>query len=122
MPQGLFDFQVTGCAAGASIVLTITYPQPLPAGSRYWKYGPTLGNPVAHWYVMPATISGNTVTFTITDGGLGDDDLVANGTIVDAGGPGGINFNTIPTLDPRGLLLLILLMLTAAAVVMRRRS
>jgi hypothetical protein len=27
-------------------------------------------------------------TFTLNDGGLGDDDLAANGTIVDQGGPG----------------------------------
>jgi hypothetical protein len=39
--------------------------------------------------VLPATIVGNTATFTITDGGIGDDDLVANGTVVDQGGPGG---------------------------------
>jgi hypothetical protein len=35
--------------------------------------------PSASYYVLPATI---------TDGGLGDDDLAANGTIVDQGGPG----------------------------------
>ena len=35
----------------------------------------------------PATFAGNTVNLSITDGGLGDDDLTANGTIVDAGGP-----------------------------------
>jgi hypothetical protein len=36
-----------------------------------------------------AVIEGNTVSFTITDGGLGDDDLSANGSITDPGGPGG---------------------------------
>lgn len=30
----------------------------------------------------------NMLTLTLTDGGLGDDDGAANGTIVDAGGPG----------------------------------
>jgi hypothetical protein len=33
-------------------------------------------------------IAGNTITLTIHDGGVGDDDLVANGVIVDQGGPG----------------------------------
>jgi hypothetical protein len=39
------------------------------------------------WYVLPATIAGNTATVSITDGGLGDDDLAVNGAIVDPGGP-----------------------------------
>ena len=30
----------------------------------------------------------NVITIELTDGGLGDDDLTANGTIVDDGGPG----------------------------------
>lgn len=34
-------------------------------------------------------LSGASATLTLTDGLLGDDDLMANGTIVDAGGPGG---------------------------------
>jgi uncharacterized repeat protein (TIGR01451 family) len=121
-PQGLFDFSVTGCAGGASVTFTITYPQALPPGTRYWKYGPTSGNPAPHWYVMPAAIVGNTATFTITDGGLGDDDLLANGTIVDQGGPGvGGAAAQVPTIDSRALLLLVLLMITVAAVVMHRR-
>ena len=86
-PHGLFDFTTTGCTAGSTITMTITYPQPLPP-ARYYKYGPTPTDPAPHWYVLPATIAGNTATFSITDGGLGDDDLVANGTIVDQGGPG----------------------------------
>ena len=108
-PQGLFDFTTGGCTAGSTITLTITYPQALPAGTQYWKYGPTPGNAVPHWYVLPATIAGNTATFSITDGGLGDDDLAANGTIVDQGGPGvpgGGGAASIPTLSEWGLILL----------------
>jgi len=65
---------------------------------------------VPHWYILPASIAGNTATFTITDGGLGDDDLAANGSIVDQGGPGapgaGDGAPGIPTLSTWGLLLL----------------
>ncbi|MEO5695254.1 MAG: IPTL-CTERM sorting domain-containing protein [Usitatibacter sp.] len=86
-PHGLFDFDLTGCTPGSTITMTMTYPTPLPTRT-YWKYGPTPGNPAAHWYVMPSGGAGNTLTFSITDGGLGDDDLTANGTIVDQGGPG----------------------------------
>ncbi|MDS4060354.1 MAG: IPTL-CTERM sorting domain-containing protein, partial [Candidatus Contendobacter sp.] len=61
-------------------------------------------------YVLPATLAGNTATFTITDGGLGDDDLVADGDIVDQGGPGvppnvGNGATGIPTLGEWALLL-----------------
>jgi DNA-binding beta-propeller fold protein YncE len=87
-PHGLLDFVLAGCTPGSSVAFTVTYPAPLPAGTQYWKYGPTPGNTAPHWYVLSATIAGNVATFTIADGGLGDDDLVANGTIVDQGGPG----------------------------------
>ncbi len=87
-PQGMFAFSTVGCTPGSTLSFTIVYPQPLPPGTVYYKYGPTTGNPTPHWYTLPATVSGNTVTFSITDGGLGDDDLTANGTIADQGGPG----------------------------------
>ncbi|CAN5354762.1 hypothetical protein BH11PSE11_BH11PSE11_22410 [soil metagenome] len=112
-PLGLFDFTTGGCTPGGTITLTVTYPQALAPGSEYWKYGPTPpGNNCSgaacatpHWYVMPATIAGNTAVFTITDGGLGDDDLTANGSIVDQGGPGFVSIS-IPTLSEWAMILL----------------
>jgi hypothetical protein len=79
----------------------------LPPGTRYWKYGPTADDPTPHWYVLPATLNGNTAIITITDGGLGDDDLVADGDIEDQGGPGvpGAGATGIPTLGEWALLL-----------------
>lgn len=122
-PQGLFDFTVANCTPGFSLTLTVTYPQAIPDNSQYWKYGPTSGNPVAHWYVMPSTISGNTATLTITDGGLGDDDLAANGSITDQGGPGvPLPPPVIPTMQQGILALLSLLFLFMGIVVIRRRT
>jgi Big-like domain-containing protein/VCBS repeat protein/FG-GAP repeat protein/exosortase sorting signal-containing protein len=117
-PQGLLDFVLTGCTPGSTMSFTITYPTALPGGARYWKYGPTAGNTAPHWYQLPANVSGTTVTFTITDGGLGDDDLAANGTVVDQGGPGTPGeeaVRQVPTLSEWAMLLLALLMLTFAA-------
>ena len=115
-PHGLFDFTTSGCTPGSTITMTITYPAALAPGTQYWKYGPTPGNAVPHWYVLPAAIVGATATFSITDGGTGDDDLAANGTIVDQGGPGGGggggSVTGIPTLSEWMLLLLALLVLT----------
>jgi hypothetical protein len=122
-PHGLFDFSATGCTPGSTLSFTIVFPSSV-AGTTYWKYGPTLANPAPHWYVLPATIVGNTVTFTITDGGLGDDDLTANGTIVDQGGPGVPPdvLRQVPTLSEWAKLLLALMLIASAAWSMKRRS
>lgn len=109
-----FDFVLDGCTPGSTVQITITYPQPLPDGAQFWKYGPRpdLG---AGWYAYPnAVVSGNTVTLTLTDGALGDDDLDAsNGRIVDAGAPAmaaaaPTPATPVPTLGPWGALLLSL--------------
>jgi len=121
-PYGLFDFVLTGGQAGSTATLTITYPAALPPGTVYWKYGPTPGNAVPHWYQLPAVIAGNTATFSITDGGLGDDDLTANGTIVDQGGPGVPGATGIPTLSEWGMILLSGLMGLFGLVQVRRRG
>ena len=118
--NGLFDFSLDGCANGGTVTVTITYPSALAANTVYWKYGPTRSpswDPVRdptpgatpHWYQIPATVSGNTVTFSITDGQLGDDDRTANGTIVDQGGPAAPTASgavAIPTLGEWGVLIL----------------
>ena len=102
-PHGLLDLQLDTGSAGTSATVTITYPTALPANAVYWKFGRTAANPVAHWYEFPgAVISGNTVTLTLTDGGLGDNDLTANSVIVDPGGPGvpgGAGVSAVPTLS-----------------------
>jgi uncharacterized repeat protein (TIGR01451 family) len=122
-PEGLFDFTTSGCTTGSTITITLTYPQSID-GAAYWKYGPTAANPTPHWYTFPATISGNTATLTLVDGGAGDDDLVANGAIADPGGPGVSApvgpVAPIPTLS-EWMLAALALMLVATAVGMRRR-
>jgi hypothetical protein len=81
---GLFGFNITGIIPGSSVNLTLTFPNNLPAGTTYWKYG---ANHSPHWYTIPSTISDNKLTITLVDGGVGDDDLKANGVIQDPGGP-----------------------------------
>jgi uncharacterized repeat protein (TIGR01451 family) len=114
-PHGLFTFTLSGCTPGSTITMTMTYPATLPAGAQYWKYGPEPANAAPHWYVLPATLAGATAIFTITDGGQGDDDLAANGTIVDQGGPGvpipGAGAIQTPTLSEWALLLLAAMIL-----------
>jgi hypothetical protein len=75
--------------------------------------------------VLPAAISGSTVTFSITDGGLGDDDLAANGIVEDQGGPGvptpaAFVPVQVPALSEWALLLLATLTLAAGLRGIRR--
>jgi hypothetical protein len=86
-PYGFFRFNITGLTPGATVTVTITLPTTLQPGAQYWKYESGAG-----WVDMTSHMGGNsggsTVTLALTDGGAGDQDGVANGVIVDDGGPG----------------------------------
>jgi len=89
LPYGIFSVVMAGGTIGTESTIIITYPAPLDPGTVWWKYGKSTVNPDPHWYVFDgAVIAGKTVTLSITDGGTGDDDLIANGKISDPGGPG----------------------------------
>lgn len=123
-PFGLFDFAVSGITPGGSLVLNVQYPGAIPAGAVYWKYGPTPDNSTAHWYELPVVVSADrlTVSFTLVDGGLGDDDLLPNGVVVDQGGPAvPASPAEIATLSPGLLALLSLLLLGSGLAVARTR-
>lgn len=122
-PHGLLALQLDSGTAGTSATVTITYPSALPPGSVYWKYGRTASNPSAHWYPYPgATVAGNTVVLTLTDGADGDDDRSANSVIVDPGGPAvPAALLGIPTLSQWGQTLLLALLALAGLVGVRRR-
>jgi hypothetical protein len=92
LDYGLFDFTIENVDPGASVQLTVY----LPADARpdsYLKYGPTSDDETDHWYefiydgVAGAEINDNVITLYFVDGGKGDDDLSADGTVIDAGGP-----------------------------------
>jgi Cadherin-like beta sandwich domain len=127
-PDGLFQFTLTNCVG--SVTVHATFPTAFAAAEQYYKYGPTPGTPAAHWYALGATnsltLAGNVATFTIADGGLGDDDLAVNGTIVDQGGPGvtaggtGVAVAATPTLSQWAQLLMIALLALAGMVAGRR--
>jgi len=89
-PQGLVALQIGNCAmTGISVTVTLTFPQSLPPGTVYWKYGPAAKGAVPSWYMLPgANVAGNQITFTLTDGQQGDDDWSVNGALADPGGAG----------------------------------
>ncbi len=98
-PAGFVSFAVVGLAPGAATVVDLT----LPAGmtmTDYFKFGPEASNPTPHWYsflfngvtgaetnAQNPAIPVGVVRLHFVDGLRGDDDLAANGTIVDPGAP-----------------------------------
>ena len=138
-PHGFFSFKITGLTNGQAVVVTITLPSAVPVGTQYWKYGPTPTDPADHWYQLPMgdDDGDNVITITLVDGGLGDDDLTANGTIIDQGGPGQpppppplrpvggiiVPVSKVELLAPwMGLAALIVAAVAAVVVVRRRRG
>ena len=116
-PHGLVSFVLGGCTPGASAQVTITLPQSVQ-GMQYWK---RLAN--ASWLSMPATLSGNTVTFSIQDNGAFDLDATP-GVIRDPSGPGAQAVAPVPVpgLSREALLLVGLLLLSAVWCLQRRNS
>ena len=92
---GLFSFTLSGVTPGGSVAVQ----EILPSGASpeaYYRYGSVPWDSNPEWYLWSyngfpgstgAEINGNVVTLHFIDGQFGDDDLSANGTIVDPGGP-----------------------------------
>lgn len=116
-PHGMVDFTLAGCAGTATV--TVTYPTAVPAGATYWKE-------IAGAYAeYPASLGPNSATFTLTDGGAGDDDPTV-GVIHD---PGGVAIplasgdpQAIPALGPLGLALMSAVLGLAGIGARRRRG
>jgi len=93
---GFFGFTIEGITPGGSTIVTIILHSSINVLS-YYRYGPTPGNTANHWYEF--TYNGETgaqisrqdgkihINLNFKDGSRGDDDLQADGKIVDQGGP-----------------------------------
>ena len=79
-PYGLLGFTVRGVTPGATIRVSVELPGPV---TDYWKLQG------GAWVRMTGvTFTGNSVVLTLTDGGTGDADGIANGVVVDPGAAG----------------------------------
>lgn len=91
-PVGFLDFNVNGIGAGGSTTVEIFIPEGTVV-NKYLKYGPEPGNPTPHWYSFSyngttgAEFFADRIVLHFVDGLRGDDDLAANGIIVDPGAP-----------------------------------
>ncbi|MGA1869681.1 MAG: choice-of-anchor U domain-containing protein [bacterium] len=105
-PYGFFEFTVQDISPGGATIVTL-YLHEGESPNAYYKYGPTQDNPEPHWYVFMyddsgtgAEIGEDSITLYFIDGMRGDDDLVADGTIIDQGAPGiSMSSPTIVSID-----------------------
>jgi hypothetical protein len=81
-PDGVVSFRLNGLVPGATATVDLTFPTAFPANPVYYKIN-DLG---FHEFLGAEFIGSNTVRLTLTDGGSGDRDGLANGVIVDPGG------------------------------------
>jgi len=92
-PIGFFKFTVQGVIPGASTTVALLLPPGVTANT-YYKFGSTPDNPTSHWYeflfdgTTGAEILDDRIPLHFVDGQQGDDDLIANGEVIDWGGPG----------------------------------
>jgi hypothetical protein len=92
-PHGLVSLRLDSCGTGQSVTMAIDYPEQVPPTAAFWRYGPTADDSTSHWYRVPAEIESHRLRVTLTDGAMGDDDMMRNGSIGVLGGvglPGGV--------------------------------
>jgi hypothetical protein len=93
-PMGLIDFQVKTDTIGGTVTLTVYFSEAAAEDYHWYKYNAAAGA----WTNYSEEIGENgekgavfnetrdQVTITLVDGGMGDDDGIANGIIVDPAG------------------------------------
>ena len=124
-PLGALEFTAKGCP-GATLNVSITYPAGSLNGLTPYKFGPpTAGDPPS-WFAHGA-INGDTVTYSVTDDGLGDNDTTNPGVIEDPFAPlllaaPPATAQPIPTLSEWAMLLMAGLLGLLGAGVLRRQG
>ncbi len=83
-PFGMFSYNITSLAAGQSVNVTIKVPVPIPMGSKIFK---CQNGSLVDFSQYAQQTDQYTFVVTLRDGGQGDADGKANGTIVDPCGP-----------------------------------
>ena len=83
-PYGLFSYSLINLRPGQHAQVTIKFPNPLPLSAKYFKCN---NNTLADCSAFTTRINEYTLQLDLTDGGPGDADGLANGSITDPGGP-----------------------------------
>ena len=127
---GLISFNLANCsAAGLEALVQLTLPSAPSAGSKVLKVSKGANGKWGATEITNASISGNTVSYRVTDGGPLDEDGKVNAAIVDpvmvaspaAVPPPPVNTTPVPVNNPLALMLVAMLM-AGAAFWQQRRS
>ncbi len=82
---GLFVFTCDGVSIGGTVTISLNMPESVPVTAKYFIFDASNG-----WIDMTSNLTSmdgdSEVFLTMTDGGTGDQDGVANGSVVDPGG------------------------------------
>ncbi len=83
---GFSSFRIVDIEEGGIVNIVLTCSKNVPTNAEYWKYDENREK----WYQLPfgSNDGDKVIILTLTDGGDGDSDGVANGVIVDPGGIG----------------------------------
>jgi MYXO-CTERM domain-containing protein len=136
--NGVFTFTMTGAMGVSSGIVTL-YDGAVERPTHYYAHGPTLDNPVPHWYdftfdgVTGAEIGPDRITLHFVDGMRGDDDLTANDSITHTGGQavvtpidstsnGGCSIAATPSQPSRGGDWMLVSMFLVLLAIVRRRA
>ena len=123
-PHGMFTFKITGIGIGEEVTLTIELPDPVPVGTRWYKYHNNV------WSMMDIgdDDGDNVITVALKDGRTPDDEDTTPGQITDQGGSayaGNVGWETYPVNKVRVFLpwiaLLAAILAGASLLVVRRR-
>jgi hypothetical protein len=86
LAYGLLSFRLRVQNIGAAVTVIVYFSDPLPDTYKWYKYDLVKG-----WYIYTDAVFSadrRTLTFTLTDGGDGDSDGLANGIVLDPVGAG----------------------------------
>lgn len=124
-PLGGLRLKVTGCTVGETIQLAVTFSNLNGMTARKYGVTPTSGG-ASVWY-SPAglSISDNTITYSVTDNGLGDDTFTgADGIINDPIIPlpqSAFTSASIPTLSEWAMIILVTVITGFTFLTLRRK-
>ncbi len=105
LPFGAFDIRAYGAVEpGGELLVELEFPMGVDFNS-YYKHGRVPGSIEPGWHEFMfdgqsgAEIDGNRVLLHLVDGVRGDDDLQADGNLIDPGGPALAGANAAPKIE-----------------------
>ncbi len=122
-PFGVFSFRTAQCPLQVTQTARVSFPNGIPPDAQYWAFGITPESAMPHWFRIPATIEQTRVTFSLSDGAIGDADMTGDGVLISQTGvlvlPSPTVAHAVPALAPIVIALLSLSFGMAGIITLR---